>query len=683
MKRKVAYWVLFVILMGMFYLFSNNYLCYYSPNIMEVYSLDVKKYAELSQGDTVSQIINIDENSAVLLKKVSAIVVNVVEKDGGIGVRLKKNGQIIAERQKEFNEINIGEWFDINISEKIYPRQDYELEWYSFSTKNVPYLLILDESQGAPCNEEMKINEIVHSGTLAINYEYEKIIPFSAKVQVFIVLFIIFFVLAAICFEADVINNKIQVGIATVLIFAISILPIVILGKYNRPSADDFSYSASVFTTISQGGDIFDVLKSALLQDINTWFTWQGLYVSAFFAALQPGVFGEKYYALTTIILLAIMGSALYISLRIVRKRLVGNTKLSGFYSLLFVGIIVAGMPSALEGLYWYNGAMNYLPFVFLVILNMSLIVEFFFKEKVRWIVLSIVLSFVISGGNHVTSFLNILLLTLIAIGCSFRKRYAIWSTWVSAVVGFALMYMAPGTKVRADLFEKHSVIETIMESSIHAVMELGSWVNLQLFCIILTLLPFMYKVVLHNKFKKVFFHPLYLVSITMVILIGLFCVPYYAVGYFGAGRLKNVIWVSFIFFILINISYLLCWINNKYISFVDNENIMTFGKKIYRKYGLVLVICCCMFGNFGKYSVSNSFEAMDEVMTTGEAMQYAEEMDARYYELKNSDKELIYFDELTCEPELLLFSDIGKDCNEWPNWAVTQYYGKMVSLFK
>lgn len=73
------------------------------------------------------------------------------------------------------------------------------------------------------------------------------------------------------------------------------------------------------------------------------------------------------------------------------------------------------GMPSIVQGLYWFNGAWNYIPFFYLTLFNLALLIRYEFEKipQKRWLIGSVLLSFLISGGNHVTGFLNIMLLSL------------------------------------------------------------------------------------------------------------------------------------------------------------------------------------------------------------------------------------------------------------------------------
>lgn len=76
---------------------------------------------------------------------------------------------------------------------------------------------------------------------------------------------------------------------------------------------------------------------------------------------------------------------------------------------VFLTAVILQGLPvPGGEGLYWYNGMMNYMPFIFLAFLNSAFIIEYYYSvalKKKGIILVMTFLSFIISGGNHVTSF--------------------------------------------------------------------------------------------------------------------------------------------------------------------------------------------------------------------------------------------------------------------------------------
>ena len=71
-------------------------------------------------------------------------------------------------------------------------------------------------------------------------------------------------------------------------------------------------------------------------------------------------------------------------------------------------------MPSGVEGLYWFNGAYNYTFFQILWLISITILIRVIRtqnKRNIGLIALGCFLSFMISGGNHVSAFLNIIIL--------------------------------------------------------------------------------------------------------------------------------------------------------------------------------------------------------------------------------------------------------------------------------
>lgn len=260
-----------------------------------------------------------------------------------------------------------------------------------------------------------------------------------------------------------------------VLVLSILLLcPLVVEGMYNRPTSDDFAYSAQTRQVVKEGGNALQVAKAAWDTDVRFYNMWQGLYSSAFLQALHPGIWGERNYAWTTVIVVALALACLAGSLYILNKYLFKRSPLFvASASLAVLAMLMLDLPSAFSGLYWYNGAINYMPWIFADLLNACLVVDAFQKRKQgkRWmapLLSSVLLSFLISGGNHVTAFCNILVLLVeaAALGC-FRCFYAI-APLCSACAGFVVMYVAPGTSIRQDALSEQGFGDTILASLWH-----------------------------------------------------------------------------------------------------------------------------------------------------------------------------------------------------------------------
>ena len=102
-----------------------------------------------------------------------------------------------------------------------------------------------------------------------------------------------------------------------ILICICILLPLIIAGFYNRPAADDYDYALLTHAAVVAGGNIFDIIKAAWETNIYYYNNWQGLYTSAFLLALHPGIFGEKIYAISHLIIIAATYLPLFFAVKI------------------------------------------------------------------------------------------------------------------------------------------------------------------------------------------------------------------------------------------------------------------------------------------------------------------------------------------------------------------------------
>ena len=483
----------------------------------------------------------------------------------------------------------------------------------------------------------------------------------------------------------DFLREHKKAEVAMIVLCVAILLPIFMISFYNRASADDYDYALLTHQVIKDGGNIFELLGAAFRTTVQFYQTWQGLYTSAFILSLQPAIFGEAWYALSAPIVMLFAYMCLHISVHILNKHFLGRSAwFTASASLSLLTVLVLWMPSATEGLFWFNGAMNYMPFVFLNFLNLCVLLEAYSADKKtrRYVLVGVctVLSFLISGGNHVTAFSNILLLLIVCISllCYKKRYYLSVFPLASAVIGFLIMYLAPGTAIRQMRLEGKGILETIWETVKHVRYIMGDWISLVWLLSLLLITPIAIEIAAKNKerFSKRFpFLPLIL---SLGIVCGMFCVPYLPMGYFGEPRVTNVIWIMFMLLSWLN--YILIWGWLVANGFVDVERI---GSIRYLQLAKSVLVVVCMVGLFlvqDGYETSNSYEAITE-LKDGVAQSYCEEMDARFSLYNDVSLSDVPIKPLTVKSELLFFADFGYDADQWPNTSIGAYYHKRIYL--
>lgn len=461
-----------------------------------------------------------------------------------------------------------------------------------------------------------------------------------------------------------------------IILVAATILPLLIISLYNHPSADDFAYAVETHMVWKSTRNIFLVIKEAVMTSIGYWNRWQGLYTSAFLLALEPGIFGEQYYRITGFLTVGTIAIGnLVFSLYLLHKRL-GAPKLTATaFGMIGTFLMLHWMPSTVEGLYWYNGAMNY-TFFYGVLLMLACVTLDLCKEQSKRAValksiFGIILAFSLSGGNHVTAFAGLLIVAGILGFCLIlkKKSYAlrVGIVFLFETAGFLLNILSPGTKVRSNAFEESKgVFWTVWNAVRYLLDRIDSWLSLALIVCIVIMIPFIFQCVrkIRTEKKFEFCYPLLVFIVSVGFLTAMCCPSYYAMGAIGAGRLVNIVYFAFILLVFLNAFYICGWLDRKF----------TFGDFKWNYNWILTVLVLCFGMITGCYENSAGYIAWESV-NRGEALAYSLEADARYNVYINSEGQDVEVPAFTSYPQLLYYEDITEDALDWRNLQVEEYY--------
>lgn len=471
---------------------------------------------------------------------------------------------------------------------------------------------------------------------------------------------------------------------AVILGAVLTLAPLLMLSMYNHPNGDDYGYAFRTFQVWRGSHSVWAVIKEAAATSAEFYHTWQGLYASAFVLALEPGIFGEKYYALTGILMLVIIyGSNLIFSMYILHRKLKA-TKLEGAaFGCMVSFVMVQWMPSVLQGLYWYNGAMNYGLFYGVLLLLLCASIRLFEEQSrlktVKNLIVACLLAVILAGGNHVTAFMGILFLLGITVWAAVRKKkkYAICSliVFLFMTAGFLFNVTSPGTKIRQSNFaESQGVIWTLRYAVKAGLQAINQWLGIAVIVAMLLMLPFVFSIVkrIRAEFGFRFRYPLAVFVISVGWICAMLCPPLYAMGGTGDGRLLNVVYYSFVLLLFLNEFYVCGWMMEKFSGEAagNMENEKPGLSNIWIVTNLVLVLGLWI----GCSESSASYQAFI-LLKTGEAARYSEEANERYellYEAKGRDVKVKAY---TVQPHLLYLDDITEDAEDWRNQYVKEYF--------
>lgn len=474
------------------------------------------------------------------------------------------------------------------------------------------------------------------------------------------------------------------------LLVFVLLLPAMILAFYARPSADDYVYAARTHAVVRQYGmDWARLLAAAWETTVYFFQNWQGLYVSGALLSLQPAIFGNQWYGLTFVCVLLPLLLCLYVSAKLVIGRLEpGQRRLPLALAVLTLFAFVEGMPSPVEGLYWFNGAMNYLPFFSLTVLNAG--IAFVLcrpqglsrRRKSALAFFGVIIGLVVGGGHQVVGELNLLLL-LGSVGFTVRKKnFWLCPALVSALIGLIVNVTAPGTRIRTDGFAKTGIPEAAIKSFVLAAMQWIRWLDVPLLCLLLLLaLPLHRLSQTRSLPDRAFRFPWIGVAGTFVLMWAMIFLPSYTMGGIGAGRLLNVVWMTFVLGLAVSEFLFLGWLERvRGRSLQPVEHFLWRHSKVLPGVAAAMLVCmACIGSHTVKEGQDNYFATSLEAayeLATGQAADFAAALDAREAVLEDPSQTEVSIVPLKDEerPWLLYYTDVsvGPDL-----WGLTPYYGK------
>ncbi len=468
------------------------------------------------------------------------------------------------------------------------------------------------------------------------------------------------------------------------------LIPVFALAVFARPSADDYIYAARTHAVVQQYGfDLLRLLKAAWETNVYYFENWQGLYISGFLLAWQPAIFGNAWYGLTLLCVLVPLFFCLYGAFRCVIYRLAPAQKyLPWALSLLICFAFIEDMPAPVEGLYWFNGAMNYLPYFSLAVLNAGLVFALCFapqltkRQRIVYCTSGVAIGFFIGGGHQVVGLLNVLILLLAVALCARHRRFYHLPAFAAAVLGLLINVTAPGTRVRTAGFAGAGFVEAVLKSFVLAALEWIRWLDVPLLCLLLLLvLPLRFLAQSSNLPDRIFRHPLAGMFATFLLMWAMIFLPSYTMGGIGAGRLLNVVWMAFILGLAVTEFLLLGWLERiRNVSLTPViRHFSKAGKRLPLICAAMLVCMACIGSHTVKEGQDNHFATTLEAayeLADGEAIRFARVLDEREAILTDSTQTDVLIRPLTEDerPWLLFYTDVapGPDL-----WGLTPYYSK------
>lgn len=487
-------------------------------------------------------------------------------------------------------------------------------------------------------------------------------------------------------------TDKKTVSLKTaVLALSVSLIPIILLGFFCTPGADDYGCGAFVHLAWKETHSLFAVVEAIFRQASHFYNMWQGTFGSSVLMSLSPAFFNIHLSFLVPVLLLFLcIGSTLLLF-----TELLGNylncKKMPAASALLFLLMsLFQVMQSPRDGIYWYNGAIHYMGMQSLFFFSLFLSSKLLRADKMFVkIILTLILAalcLLTGGANLVTALQAVIVYTVILIsGVISKKKETTRLLFPSVLLylGFLLNVIAPGNHIRGKSFSSLNPIAAIAKSFLAAGNYLIEWLNPLILLTFILILPLLWHMVKESSYN--FRYPLLPFSGSLCLYSAMFTPSLYATGSVGADRQLNMIQWTFYLLLFFNLVYLLGYIA-KYCS--ENAPAFQFMSKVISPAGSAVtlfgLVGICFVLLFTADRTTYTSIAAARSLINGEAACYHDEYMQRLSILEDEAVSDAVVTPFSVYPDLLTSEeDFSSDPMDWLNITGSRYFDKKTIVMK
>ena len=521
-----------------------------------------------------------------------------------------------------------------------------------------------------------------------------------------------------------------------IVIYALSLIPVLVIGKYDYPSADDFSMGLGTRLVYEATGSLLAVAGKILSETVRYYRTWIGYFTSCLFTTVSPATFGEAWYALTpAVILLALHVGVAVFFYALMEKALGMNRYVRRCMTVLALFLMVQRMPEGslrVEAFYWYSGAGNYtltfsagLLYLAFYVLSVCGVRS---KNRSLFLVLACLMGFLAGGGNYLSALSFAVVSVLFAVYLVKMKTrqgensrmgmlYVIGSLLPAAfyLCGFAVSCLSPGNRIRGGEAEGYGALKSILLSLYYTLSyPLNQWMNWAVLLILALAGVIFWMGFAEIEFSGAnakadsaaasekagetvrgaaapekagsgaqavqlrFAAPFPAAVLAYGIVSCVVTPALYAQGNMDAGRIQSTFWLHAVLVLLLLEWYL---VGGLYRRFSKEQNAsaascLRNGAGGFVRAILLFFIVFSLLAVKGNPDFYTGTSAVSELLD-GSAAQYGRENEERLRILKNPKEQDAVLPRYTVQPNLLYFEDVSEDPDDWINQKMSEYYGK------
>lgn len=466
----------------------------------------------------------------------------------------------------------------------------------------------------------------------------------------------------------------------------LSLIPLLLLGKYNVMCIDDYDYGRRVHDVWQATGSLSASVQEAWRQNMDFYREWQGTYVSCFLMGLCPMNFNYGIAWVVPILMIGMFATSSFVLGRHIFVRWLGCGKEGASLAmLLLLFVFYQVIEAPFEGIYWYNGSTHYVLIQSVWFFLLTLVSGTVWAEKKGRALIccgtAAILAVVVGGGNLVTALQAEVLMAFLVLYAILRKKDKIAYViipFLTGSVGFLVNVLAPGNSRRSslDMDEGYSAVKAIGLSFYHTVVFAIRWTPVFVVILWLALLPLLWK--LAKASKREFSHPVLVTAGAYCVISAMFTPTLFAVGMVGLSRVDSIIQMTYYLAVLLVTTYWFGYFSHR--EGRSEDAAAAFGLFLERAGNGMSAVCLFLLLTVWVFTADkNTYTSISALRSVvkGEAQTFYQEAMERHALYTDEDIAQVEVAPYSARPALFDFNDLSEDEGNWLNLAVARYYHK------
>ena len=459
--------------------------------------------------------------------------------------------------------------------------------------------------------------------------------------------------------------------------------PLIVLGFYNYPMADDWSMGVFLYKAATSGTSAF----GGIGEGVRYWFlTGEPRFSAVLFGVMVPSAFGNEhfYYVVSFLMISGLIISELYFFNCFFR-----DIRLTVTVITIPLILQILCVPFPTETFYWYVGSVNY---TFINSISLILIALFFKlssevrdpdKKTGRYVtyVFAMILAVLVGGNNFGTSLSRLCLFGFMSLVWLFANRKKLLRTLpvtMALMISLVICLLSPGSEQRlageyADA--GFGAVESVWRSVVHAAVTVYAYTDLKILILMFMIIPFIaYGLTKSDRAGVTFKYPLLFTAVLFLVYASEIVPNYYVEGGVRAQRMADIFYYDYYMFMISNVIYWTGWFvrSDKKIPKIF-RNIWNEHAKIY-----LVVLAAMLLAAFCIKDLRSSSSYRAAVwLVRGYASEYKDAWENRLKLLKDPTVTDVEFESIDLYHELVYYADLTEDAGGWLNEKCAEYYGK------